>query len=207
MTEPIIILTAGDAKFKDFISVSRKRAEKFNYKFLVYDLGGLGWGEKFGANFEKEDGVLKNLWKFPLILDAFRKNDYKIVWLDADAILWNKLDIDWDFDIGVTIRRQKEMTDYDEINSGVIFVNNTKEAGEFLKEMCEREGKTDQSILTNAVSEVTGFTRYYETFNRTNVRIKTFPTDKYNCYYFNEDLNNKDNRILHFKGNMREAAL
>ena len=195
----MIILTAGDRKFKDFLKVSKMRAENFGYKFMKYDLA--------GKDFRKVDRVFKNLWKFPLILDAFNKTYDKLVWLDGDAFLWGKLDLDWDFDIGVTMRRQKEILEYDDpLNSGVVFVNNTDKAKEFLEEISETDGKIDQSVLTELVGEVTCFTEYYGVFKRKGVRIKTLPTDKYNCYYFNEKLNDKDNLILHFKGNMRKEA-
>jgi len=195
----MLILTAADKKFQKYVDASKKQAEKFGYKFLAYDLN--------GTEFPREDGVLKNLWKFPVIYDAFKNTTDKIVWMDADALLWNTIDLEWDFDVGVTVRRQKEMVNgEDPLNSGVMFFNRTEDAGDFLLELSFKDGKTDQTVVSDAVREVTEFTEYNKIVERKGAKIKLLKTDRYNCYYFNEKLNREDNRILHFKGNMRDMA-
>lgn len=210
------IITAGNKKFRDFIKTSEKQAKKFGYDILIYDLGKLGFGIPFKASFENVKGttVIKNLWKPALLLDAYKRINDTIVWMDADAVLWNNIDLEYDFDIGVTLRRQKEientptpeLTSY--LNSGVVFINHTDKALEFLKEWDElcRNGKTDQQIITKMVGEVTGWTKYNIIVERKGVKIKILTTDRYNCYYFKEKLNSTDNRILHFKGDIREVA-
>ena len=208
------IITAGDKKFKQFIGVSQAQVKKFGYPILIYDLGELGEGIPFKASFEKVDGLIKNLWKPSLILDAYKRVNDFLVWLDGDAILWNSIDeVVEDYDIGVTLRRQDaiaksktpELTG--QLNSGVIFINHTEKALEFLNEwneLCQKkEAKTDQQVLSSMVGEVTGWAKYNVILERKGVKIKIFKTDKYNCYYFQERLNNKDNRILHFKGGNR----
>jgi len=208
------IITAGDKKFKKFIGAAQKQCEKFGYPMLIYDLGGLGFGIPFDATFENVTGtnVIKNKWKPSLILDAFYRASGEMVWMDADAILWNTIDIDWDFDIGVTLRRQGEIDNTPTpeltggLNSGVVFINKTSEALDFLQEWEQRNGKTDQQALNSMVEEVTGFTKYNTIFKRKGVKIKIFTTDRYNCYYFDQSLNSTDNRILHFKKDVRDIA-
>lgn len=211
------IITAGSKKFKGLIEASQRQAKKYGYPILVYNLRGLGFGIPFKASFRKTKGIpiIKNLWKPTLLIDAYKRIKDKMVWLDGDAVLWNSIDeVKYDFDIGVTLRRQSEiesaltpqLTGY--LNSGVVFINHTKKALEFLKEWeeCCKTAFTDQQAITVMISEVTGWTKYNTVIKRKGVRIKIFTTDKYNCYYFKEKLNSTDNRILHFKGDIRGVS-
>ena len=129
----MLVVTAGNNKYdyQKTIRFCLNQCEKFNYKTLVYDLGGLGFG------YPVEDvrltsphrNIIYSL-KPNLILEAmsYAMPGELIAWVDGDATLIapiNELEADT-FDVGVTVRPKvnKRKTSY--INAGVFFVRNTK---------------------------------------------------------------------------------
>jgi hypothetical protein len=144
------------------------------------------------------------------------------VFLDADAILVNKINelFDQDFDIAVTLRRKHEINfshnKCQVVNSGVvIFGQNHKKRNKFLEEW-EKEALNTHEYL----KEQTGLTRliqkylakdsfdYFKNvifdFYDTKLKLLILPCDEYNYNWIEEVIKDKSKinsiKILHFKG-------
>jgi len=212
--------------FKFIIQDTISNCERFGYHPVVYDLGDLGIGEKFDVEEKsfnqkghykeiKKGYKSKSLFK-PDIVEKCLQNHMKFtVYIDGDALLYNSIDEvkGDDFDVGVTLRRPSEMEgDWYEkykdivkyVNAGVIFFNPTDATFQFLNTWRNKtkEVKNDQKALNQLVCK--------ETYPQVNsietihgVRIKYFPCDQYNYYYFKEGLV-PNIKILHFKGTVRQ---
>lgn len=218
----MIILTAANYKFTKIINLFVKHTNRLNYETLIYDLGKLGYGKNYNIQneFFQEKGYycqIKNTWKTKaihkpkIILDALKTYKQKIAYLDADAILYKRIDEieEQEFDVGFTIRRESELIDeplehhkfvMGNINAGVIFFNYNTTSLDFLFEwikLCETE-KNDQlalNLLLNINLPRNGITNYK------NINILTVPTDIYNFYYFEENYTN-NTKIIHYKNNL-----
>lgn len=214
--------------FKSVIQETVKRAEQFGYDTAVYDLGSLGIGEPFfvdsptfqehGYFEEIQEGYRsRSLFKPDLILHSLKKQEVCTVYLDADALLFNRLDevFSGDFDVGVTLRRSSEMKGdwYDNhydivkfLNAGVMFFAPGAATISFLerwKSETERVGN-DQRAL-NAVACGDDPPAPYSVASIEGVRIKYFPTARYNYYYFDSGFPlMRQVKILHFKGEVRK---
>lgn len=92
------IVTAGDGKFKALVDYSVQQATRFGHTINVYDYGGLG-GIPFPV---RHWGQAKPL----VVLDAIKRYGELTFWLDADAVLHDRVDeIDTDdYDLGVVQR-------------------------------------------------------------------------------------------------------
>jgi len=163
-----IILTAGDDKFKDIISISVDQIKKFNYTPLVYDLGNLGlgqpyhketkvtlrnpklpWDELLASGRRVGRQVLLNRrasapWKPQLILDAMNSlNEWNhLMWIDGDVIITQTIDEIFrnDYDVAVTLRTQKgKHIQSRYLNIGVLVFRNTPQGIGFLKKWCEAQ--------------------------------------------------------------------
>ncbi|MFT6906810.1 MAG: hypothetical protein ACJAS1_003482 [Oleiphilaceae bacterium] len=211
--------------FKSVIEKTVENSHKFGYKPVVYDLGNLGIGEPYSVqddNFTNEGFYKevkkgyqsKSLFKPEIVEDCLKKHQDFTVYVDGDAVLHDKIDevVSDDYDIGVTLRRPSELQGawYDEysdiakfLNAGVIFFNPTPATLKFVEMWKHKtyEVENDQKALNllaceddypeiNSISVING------------VRIKYFPGDQYNYYYFNEGLV-PNIKIMHFKGNVR----
>lgn len=196
----IKIITAADANFKEMIEVTVRSCESIGYDTLIYDLGGLGYGNTFNAKVSDKIGA-KISSKPSIILDALDKIDADnyVAWLDADTIIWNRIDeiTNLDFDIGVTVRRPKTQENDQPINAGVIFIKNSQEAHEFVKrwEMHCNKSHSDQVELNkicNVTSEDIG-----KTIFKNNIKIHVFPCDIYNNFYFKKPQLHA--KITHYK--------
>jgi hypothetical protein len=214
--------------FKSVIRETVRRAEQFGYRTAVYDLGSLGMGEPFfvaspsfqehGYFEEIQKGYRsRSLFKPDLLIHSLRQHGDNTVYLDADALLFNRIDevFGGDFDVGVTLRRKSEMKgDWYEshyeivkfINAGVIFLSPTDATSAFLerwKTETERVGN-DQRAL-NAVTCLDDPPAPYSIVTIDGVRIKYFPTMRYNYYYFDQGFPLiRKVKILHFKGEVRK---
>lgn len=196
----MIIITGADKKYEGAIQKWVESVEELGYKYQVYDLGGLGFGKKFDkqkGDFNKSKGVVKCSFKPLMIADAIQ-NHSKVLYLDADALLQDGLNIDWDFDIGATVRRPQELKRYEHrkthgrFNAGVIFIKDT--AKEFVGNWIERTAKC--GIEQQA---------YNEQLKVTDLKVKELPTDIYNNYYF--DGTQKEAKIIHYKGQHQSRIL
>ncbi len=212
--------------FKGVIGKTIKKAKQFGYTPVVYDLHSLGMGEKFTVKdksfvtkgyYEKEvqKGYRsKSLFKPEIVkkcLDDY--NDFT-VYLDGDAQLCASIDevVGDDYDIGVTLRDSREFerkiyNRYSDIlkyiNAGVIFFNNTPSAKRFVdnwQKATERVGN-DQMAL-NQLACTTEYPEAYSIHVIDGIRIKYFPGNQYNYYYFKKGLVGNI-KIMHFKGGSR----
>jgi len=235
----VIILTAGNSRFKKMIKTSIKQSKKLGYTPSVYDLGGLGFGKPFGvenALFHEKGyywnvkGVIgrktRGFHKMSIIKDFLENNSEFTVYLDGDAILVDKIDeVKGDYDIGLTVRPQEEVEEVRRacggtkdildgyINAGVIFFNYTEGALRFI-DIWEKEAqrlRNDQKGLNSLLKNF--FPLEANKFiNLEGVKIRTFDTRTYNCYYFDVSKSllpfskseyAKKAKILHFKSDMR----
>ncbi len=212
--------------FKGVIEKTIKKAKQFGYTPVVYDLHSLGMGEKFTVKdksfvtkgyYEKEvrkGYKSKSLFKPEMVkmcLDNY--NDFT-VYLDGDAQLCASIDeiVGDDYDIGVTLRDSHEFERkwYKEhidivryLNAGVIFFNNTPSARRFIdnwQKATEKVGN-DQMAL-NQLACTTKYPEAYSIHVIDGIRIKYFPGNQYNYYYFEKGLVNNI-KIMHFKAPVR----
>lgn len=199
----IVVITAANEKFKDLANMTAASSRDLGYETLVYDLGGLGTGIPFeGRVFDQVGGKIPS--KPNIILDALNRvddNDF-VVWLDADAILWESIDeIVGNYDIGVTVRKPKTEENGFPINAGVVFIKKTEQALNFVhKWVKECETATSDQAVLNGLCEVTSL----DTNNivlRNNTKIQVFPCDVYNNFYFK--LPQLHAKITHYKSKLR----
>lgn len=198
----ILVITAADKNFEEMVKVCADSSINLGYKTQVYDLGGLGYGKPFQAKISTQVGA-KIPSKPSIIKDAISQvniGDY-VVWLDADTIMWDHLAIEGFYDIGVTVRKPKTAENDLPINAGVVFVKKTNQALKFLNEwikLCET-GKSDQVEL-NKLSNVKS-SDIDSTVIRNETRIKVFPCDLYNNFYFKKSQLHA--KIIHYKSKHR----
>ena len=185
------IITAYDKNLEWMANNLIKSAK--GHKVKAYELG-----KDFEvAENDFVDFIKKCTFKPLLIKKVLGNTREPFAWIDVDCLIVGKLDIKFNFDLGVTMRRkserdQDEYSDYSGwINAGVIFINNTLRAKrlveEWIEEIPNTKTGTDQEALSNLV--------------RRRPEIKAFTTDEYNFFYFPEEPGNA--KILHFKGDTR----
>jgi hypothetical protein len=200
----IKIVIAGDKNFERYVKKGKETTESLGYEVLVYDLGGLDYGKPFKGKVSDEVNA-KIPCKPHIILDALNyvgDNEY-LVWLDADAIILDKIDeIKEDYDIGVTVRQPKNVENTMPINAGIVFIRKTPEAINFIKKwmvLCD-ENTSDQPPLNKLSSVVCA--DIGTTVLRDNTKIKVYPCAIYNNFYFAK----KDRpgiKIKHYKSKLR----
>lgn len=162
----MIILTAGDHRFRSMIGLCRAQAERFGYEFRYCDLGRLdlgsegrirfddsllaggGMNERFAAKgyyLELEGGWRSHALHKPILVrECLRQGGETIAYLDGDAIPAAPLDevMTRDYDVGVVMRPRGELTDMPEysgvINAGVLFFRNTRRARELVEKWIVR---------------------------------------------------------------------
>ena len=212
--------------FKEVISETVKKANKFGYVPFVYDLGSLGIGEKYyidDASFQNngfyEKEVMngyksKSLFKPDIVKLCMAKYKDLVVYLDGDVQLVKRIDEvnTTDYDVGVSLRSPFELeTEWHRkhieivryINAGVILFRPTQTAAKFVDRWhnLTLEIGNDQMALNQLACPDT-----YPTENSVitidGVRIKYFPCTQYNYYYFDEELPYKA-KLFHFKGTVR----
>lgn len=214
--------------FKKVIQHTARQAQEFGYDIAIYDLGSLGIGEPFyvddptfqAEGYYKQIGPRyrsRSLFKPDILLHSLRKRRDNMVYLDADALLYDRLDevFDDEFDVGVTVRARFEMQGawYREhfeiakfLNAGVIFFRPTAAAETFLgrwKKATEELGN-DQKAL-NSLACRDSLPPLYSVDEIDGVRIKYFPTTRYNYYYFERGFPLFSRvSVLHFKGEVRK---
>ena len=208
------ILTAGNKNFKPLILKSLEKIKEFNYESVVYDLGGLGFGKEFKV--DKKDFNRPRIQPVPatfkpkIIKDCLSnmKKDRTLVYLDGDAFLMKNIDeIEYDnYDVGITVRTEHEVKKYKNyrpkgsINSGVIFLRNTKIAMEFIDEWIDKalEENSDQISLNSLLGDCVDVLKYDQTVRKDELKVKLFRTTIYNNYYPNFDIDKT--KIRHLKG-------
>lgn len=218
----MIVLTAANYKFKDWLSRAAKTVDAFGYKFLVYDLGGLGYGTKFEIDnlFFQKKGFYSSIcstWKTKalhkpaIVEDCMNKYDDFIVYVDADTLITSELNLPKGFDLGVTVRRPDELDKepvaknreiMGSINAGVIFFNNAPHVKKFVQSWKKLTLKVnnDQLALNQIINPSRRKLIPDEQFDVDDIKVLTFPTDIYNFYYFPESP--EQAKILHYKNNL-----
>jgi hypothetical protein len=200
----IKIAIAGDKNFEAYVRKGKETTEALGYEVLVYDLGGLGYGKPFQGRVSNAVNA-KIPCKPHIILDALNyinDNEY-LVWLDADALIIDKIDeIQDNYDIGVTVRQPKAVENMLPINAGIVFIKKTTAAISFIKNWIELSDKdvSDQPPLNKLSSVVCA--DIGSTVIRNGTKIKVYPCAIYNNFYFAK----KDKpgiKIKHYKSKLR----
>ncbi len=207
----LTVVIAGDAKFSAEVSCASAAAQRFGYEVLTYDLGGLGWGipwETDPQDLQPSPGgsFPPCLFKPTILRDAIYRADH-LVYTDADAVIVDALDIEGDYDVGVTIRHTKEIAAYrsdprvGKINAGVLFLQNGPQTREFLQHWSDATVRVggDQLALNSFLSP--HIQRAGDEVEPGGLRVKVFDSADYN-----ETRGAPTDRakILHFKGGQRE---
>ena len=204
MTNNILVVIAGDQNFRPYVENADRTTRALGYETLVFDLGGLGMGEPF-------QGRVSNipLHTIPCkphmlraALDRVSAGSY-LVWLDADAIMQDRIDeIQQDYDIGVTMRTKfSKDPRVGAINAGIVFVRNTEPAKVFLDVWAQRADQLDgdQSALNDLVP-LTKADRN-QVVERQGAQIQVFPCAVYNFFDFKNDASQA--KIIHYKSKHR----
>jgi len=201
----IKVVIAGDKNFEAYVKKGKETTEALGYEVLTYDLGELGYGKPFVGRVSDEVNA-KIPCKPHIILDALdsvEQNEY-LVWLDADALIIDRIDeIQEDYDIGVTVRQPKSVENALPINAGIVFVRKTDAAIDFLQKWITMsdQGVSDQPPLNKLSSVVCA--DIGSTVIRDGTKIKVYPCAVYNNFYFAK----KDRpgiKIKHYKSKLRD---
>lgn len=217
------IVTAGSDNYNyaRTINYSNANAVKFGYEVKVYDLGGLGFGEKIeDRRCETAIRQPKIAMKPELILNTVRSSRGTVAWIDGDAVLIKPIDdIEQDdsFDIGVTVRPKARVKKTQYINAGIMFVKCNEAAQRFLSYWIasipptpedltkKHDGYCDQTVLEEKII-LPRFNRPLwdhigEVIDLDGVRVKLFDCERYNNFWLHEQMvaPGPDTRILHFK--------
>ena len=212
--------------FRGIIKETIKKAEEYGYKIVVCDLGSLGIGKQFHIKdktfatkgyYEKEvqkGYKTKSLFKPEIVKVCMEEYNDLTVYLDGDAQLCNNIDaiVGDDYDIGVTLRDPSELEsewhqEHFEIvkyvNAGVIFFNPTPATKRFLEiwHKTTEEVGNDQKAL-NQLTCPDYYPEDYSVLTIDKVRIKYFPGNQYNYFYFKKGLV-PNTKIMHFKADVR----
>lgn len=212
--------------YRGVIQKTVDKAVELGYTPVVYDLGELGIGTPFtveDSSFNKkgyyEEEVIKgykskSLFKPKMVKTCMDKHNELTVYLDGDAQLCGSLDeVEGDdYDVGVTLRdshelesewHQQHMEIVKYVNAGVIFFNATPATKSFIDtwQKCTEEMGNDQMAL-NKLTCPDYYPEIYSILTINGVRIKYFPGNHFNYYYFDEKFE-PDVRVMHFKGSVR----
>ncbi len=212
--------------YREIIQNTMDKARECGYKPVVYDLGSLGMGKQFHIQdgtfatkgyYEKEvqkGYKSKSLFKPEMVKVCMEEYNDFTVYLDGDAQLCDNIDaiVNDDYDIGVTLRDPFEFENvwYEEhinivkyVNAGVIFFNPTPATKIFLDvwQKTTAEVGNDQMAL-NQLTCPDQYPEVNSVHTINGVRMKYFPCEKYNYYYFNEKFV-PGIKIMHFKGSIR----
>jgi hypothetical protein len=199
----ITTVIAGDKKFKKFVDKSVKYSKNVGYETLVYDLGELGYGTKFNTTLEVSSRIPLKPHIIREALNQVADGNF-LVWIDADALIEERIDeIVGDYDIGVTVRLPKLKENSTPINAGVIFVKKTHNSIAFLEQwMKESEVIGDDQIALCNLCQVTTQDRE-NTVYRNNIKVRVFPCEIYNNFYFGKKPNKHPAKIKHYKSKLR----
>ena len=199
----IHIVTAADIQFKDMVDKCVESVQDFKYNVFLYNLGDLGYGERFDARYGSGIGAKIPSKPF-IVLDAIEKiNDNDIlVWMDADTIMWDNIDdIDIPYDVGVTVRKSKSIEGQFPINAGVIFFRKNQNTLNFLAEwatQCENS-HSDQLVLNRLLKIKT--TDVHQNLQVNDLDVRVFDCDTYNNFYFKQPQLHA--KITHYKSKHR----
>lgn len=140
------------------------------------------------------------------------------IYLDADAFIINSIDqaFNADYDIGVTIRRENEISygfsNCRILNAGVLFFNSSQKSHlEFMHHWLTKSSITleklmEQTALSRIIfpkktipQSLSASKRLLRIKNH-NIKIKIFKCENYNFNWVEEEIDPEKNRIIHIKG-------
>lgn len=172
----MIVVTAAGGSPEDcavygrIIGAQAMKCNEYGYKQLVFDLGGLGFGEPFSvepSEFAPQingDSLPAATFKAALVERGFTiaKPDEVVCWLDADCLPLQRFNplvsFDW-LDAAVTLRPAPEIglsnnpvLDY--LNSGVVWIRNSVRGHMFARAWRDLSVSmnTDQGALNEVVA-------------------------------------------------------
>ncbi len=215
------ILTAGDSSFYHCMTGLAQSVRKFyGQQLIVYDIG-LIEGQKLEldaeirhieiqtdfSNFTNHQGTrfINATHKAACIKDYFQHDSDRLIYIDADCVFREKIDLDG-FDVGVTVKPADKLdtTNYFNgiINTGVIFFNTYPEQliDRWIQE-CSTGNHTDQSALAMILSETVDWNKVGMISNWNGISVKTLPVEVYNDYYL------RSGKVFHFKGRRHEPEI
>ena len=163
----MLVVTAGNTMYdyKKTILYCGAACARFGYKTRVYDLGGLGFGQKVSdPRCESRFRSIVYSQKPGLILNAMdhAEPNELVAWIDGDATLIAPIDEleDHAFDVAITVRPKVNRRKTSYINAGVFFVQNNERGRGFVQhwisQMPEQQalnidkkpkGGSDQEVL------------------------------------------------------------
>jgi hypothetical protein len=159
--------------------------------------------------------------KIQCLLDVTARADGTFVFVDADVVIVDPVDVykKHDFDIGVTLRSNTTISSdiFRVLNSGVIFFNTDKERCDTFINNWESKMKEideeipEQTALTKLIWESDSdiYSDYYNkstgTLNGFEFDYQVFPCERYNYTSVEEGINKDENKIIHFKSDRYEA--
>lgn len=200
----MLIAQAADSRLKRFIEKNIENCQEFGHDYQAYDLGELGLGIRI--EMAPDDLIWKPLapcrFRFTMIRDALEKSS-EVVCLDGDVIVNKPLDIDWDFDLAVTVRRKsepnQELPYISKINAGVTMMKNTAQFRAFLDRWEEEAQELgDQHALNNLISP--HIKDREGDIMVDGMKVRLLPCEKWNDYY----MDGNDPYILHYKAGLKD---
>ena len=199
----IYTVIAGNERFKPYVDYAVKSSAINGYTTKVYDLGNLGYGEKFEGRVSSGKNA-KIPCKPEIIQHAMktiRPGDW-IAWIDADAVVKKKFDeIKGNYDIGVTMRQPKANLHDLPINAGIVFVQKTPRAEEFVQQWIDlaKNHTSDQFVLNKMLN--IKLDDYNKLVFRGQTAVRVWKCWDYNNFYFKKPQTHA--KILHYKSKFR----
>lgn len=129
----------------------------------------------------------------------------RLIYIDADAVFREKIDLDG-FDVGVTVKPSDKLDTENYyngiINTGVIFFNTyPKKLIDRWIEECATGDHTDQSALAKILSETIDWKETGKVYDWHGISVKTLPVETYNDYYL------RSGKVFHFKGRRHDPEI
>jgi hypothetical protein len=191
-----------------------------------------GWGELDKKEHVRKKRHFMNLCAQRTVIcrDCLERTDNNLVFIDADALVWNRLDpvFQKDFDVALTMRRLNDIKigpvpgiksempiPYKVLNAGVLYFKNNELSRRFVnlwidKVLRIRDFALDQTALAQLVLDADehAFDGYEKDLSITSddysINIKLLPCEPYNNFYISDNFifNNGEDvtYIAHFKG-------
>lgn len=213
----MLVITAGTSDYLNIIKAQAKKCAEFDYRHVIYDLGGLGMGIPHIV--EKEDltpqhwghSLCPCKFKTDLMLKALMIDDDIICWLDGDCLPVRPFLPDGEWDAAVTLRPAGEVEkvgihSMNYLNAGVIWIRRLQFAIDWRNATYHLN--TDQDGMNVVVGNLFGKREWIESVgktitNKSGFRIKVLDGMKWNRWVLPPD---DKTRILHFKRRIRGKA-
>ena len=197
---------------------SLQHLKRHLYRFLPISYASSGEIEK---NREREQNYAQKPF---CLLDCLKRCRSRLIYLDGDAFLVNRIDalLDEDFDVGVTLRRPEEIVNKQNqcqvLNAGVLVFNGPPTRTEaFLRQWIRRMESTyeylvEQTALTRLIEDGCPgvFDQYYNreqlALPEREVTVNVLPCERYNFNWIEEGVDPDTTSIVHFKGGRHDEG-